>query len=263
MTYDMKELRIGDIVQLKTGTSDIVVTKIWYSNDEPEYLQGNYLSGNYHGIKRHVDEFVLQRKSEKFYKRTDNFIHNSNDTYLVFSGEYSKLLEVFIYKCKEGDTTDIVYFKHYQDEKNVYRKISYEEYLTIYNTIKSKKENTKTEPKKEIKMSNTVENIIRTDLTVGARLATGKFIYSNFRGLISKFVPKISWYKKLFMSARSVEIAEMTAVYGALLFISTKWEHPAIDYVKEYLATQVQADLIAMIPVDINNLFTMPIRKES
>ena len=95
-----------------------------------------------------------------------------------------------------------------------------------------------------------------------AKINVGKVVYSNAKVLLGTYLPKATWYEKLFVAKEKREIAELMAVYGALHILKTKYSHYIIDAVTAYINLELQTKLIGSINVtDLDNIFKLPIVK--
>jgi len=92
-------------------------------------------------------------------------------------------------------------------------------------------------------IAQTVENV-KNETTDVAMITIGKLIYVNGGELIGRFVPKLTWYEKLFTSSKKRELALLVGTYVAIKAIETRYQHYLLASVSAYINFQLQTELL-------------------
>lgn len=88
-------------------------------------------------------------------------------------------------------------------------------------------------------------------------ITVGRLVYVNLEEVISRFVPKLTWYEKLFTSRSKREIAQLVGVYIALQALRTKYDHYLIQAVTAHINFELQTKLIGGVSQEvIDKIFT-------
>lgn len=262
----------GDIVRLRTGDSDIKITKVY----EDLTVDGAYVKSFHTISKRHQSHFSLvYRADSKSHERAK------------INYELTKLREHEEYYCceKRPMLDDIVRLKNGTANLKVIkvteglvtaRYVSSLGYDTpLENSIVTKhydcfvlvnRETTTNKNSKESIMTNIqkqateIGQSVLNDHENIAKITVGRVLYENIRNVAKGYI-KLSWFQKLFMSKSSIELIELTAVYGVLKLVQNKYDHYLIECVSLYLASELQHNLLSSIPLDIENLLKPVIKK--